>query len=283
MPEGDTIFRAARSLQKVLGGKIVTRFDTMLPLLQRIDHDTPLAGRTIEAVFSNGKWLTIRFSGDLHLLTHMLMNGSWHLYRHGEAWKQSFRDMRVLLETADCVAVAFNVSIAEFHTARSLARRPVFKDQGPDLLGEAFDPEVVALRISQRSDEEVGDVLLDQRVMAGLGNVYKSEVCFVSRVNPFTRVGDLAEAQVQRLTASSQQLLRTNAEGSSSGALGVLTFRRTTRRADPSARLYVYGRTGKPCLRCGTRILSRKQGEHARTTFWCPTCQPLPIVSTNLA
>lgn len=277
MPEGDTIYRAARSLRQAIGGKVVTRFYTVLPQLQRVDDDAPLAGRTIESISSAGKWLLIRFSGDLTLLTHMLMNGSWHLYRPGETWNRASHDVRVVLETADCVAVAFNVPIAEFHTARSLARRPVFKDQGPDILDPKFDVEAASQRVAQRSTEEIGEVLLDQRIMAGLGNVFKSEVCFVGRVHPFARVGDLSMDQVHRLTAVSHQLLRANVDDSSAEGFRRSMFRRTTERDDPFARLYVYGRAGQACRRCGTRILSRKQGEHARTTFWCPTCQTLPV------
>src|SRR4051794_1652095 len=123
MPEGDTIFRAARTLQRALGGKTVTRFETVLSLLARVDEDAPVAGRTVEKVEARGKWMLMHFSGDLILLTHMLMSGSWHIYRHGETWHRSRNDMRVVIETADMVAVAFRVPVAEFHTAESLKRR----------------------------------------------------------------------------------------------------------------------------------------------------------------
>ena len=125
MPEGDTIFRAARAMNQALAGKKVKRFDSVLPKLTRIDEDVPLAGRTIESVNSAGKWNLIRFSGDLILLTHMRMNGSWHLYRPGERWQRPRSDMRIVIETADFVAVGFNVPVAEFHTEESL-RTPAF-------------------------------------------------------------------------------------------------------------------------------------------------------------
>jgi len=123
MPEGDTIFRTARTLERALGGQTVTRFETVLPKLARIDCDTPLAGRTVDLVESRGKWLLMHFSGDLVLLTHMLMSGSWHIYRPGEKWQRHRTHMRIVVETPPMLAVAFNVPVAEFHTARSLTRR----------------------------------------------------------------------------------------------------------------------------------------------------------------
>src|SRR5689334_24640491 len=143
MPEGDTLFRAAATLQRAIGGQVVTRFETVLPKLARVDVDTPIAGRTVERVESAGKWLLMRFSGDLTLLTHMLMSGSWHIYRPGERWQRGRHHMRIVIETARMVAVAFNVPVAEFHTESTLARRRVFSRLGPDLLAEDFDAETV--------------------------------------------------------------------------------------------------------------------------------------------
>src|SRR5512134_4052928 len=120
MPEGDTIHRAARTLHMALAGKTVVRFETVLPQLARVDEDAPLAGRMIERVEASGKNLLMHFSGDLHLHTHMRMHGSWHIYRPGERWRMPRRAMRVVIETAEWVAVAFNVPVAEFHDAGSL-------------------------------------------------------------------------------------------------------------------------------------------------------------------
>ena len=140
MPEGDTIYRSARALQRVLAGKVVTSFDTGLAKLARVNDDTPLKGRTIDKVESRGKWLLIHFSGDLILVTHMLMSGSWHIYRTGERWRMSRSRMRVVITTADWEAVAFNVPIAEFHTARSLERSDQVPLLGPDILHRKFEP-----------------------------------------------------------------------------------------------------------------------------------------------
>src|SRR5579872_5854124 len=116
MPEGDTIFRAARTLHRALAGDVVTRFETQLPHLSRVDYDTPVSGRSVERVESAGKWMRMYFSGDLILLTHMLMSGSWHIYRPGEPWQRPRVQMRIAIHTKNFVAVAFQVPIAEFHT-----------------------------------------------------------------------------------------------------------------------------------------------------------------------
>src|SRR5687768_9942251 len=131
MPEGDSIFRAARTLHRALAGKVVTRFESVLPALTRIDEDAPLAGRTVEEVSAAGKHLLMRFSGDLVLRTHMRMNGSWHIYRPGERWQRPAADMRIVVGTDDFVAVAFTVPVAEFLSARALARQPDLRRLGP--------------------------------------------------------------------------------------------------------------------------------------------------------
>ena len=275
MPEGDTIFRAARTLNRALAGHQVTRFETVLPRLSRIDEDTPITGRTIANVTSQGKWLLIEFSGDLILLTHMLMSGSWHIYRPGETWQRSRPDMRILIATDRILAVAFKVPVAEFHTAASLARRKGFNQLGQDVLTEGFDEQAAQHSIRSRPDLEIGVALLTQSVLAGLGNVFKSEVCFASGINPFTRVASLTDFEIQKLIANSRKFMLANVSDNSGDQIITYTgFRRTTRRADPSERLWVYKRAGQPCRRCGTSILLRKQGLDARVTFWCARCQP---------
>src|SRR5947208_15501926 len=139
MPEGDSIYRAAQALHRALAGKTVTSFETVLPKLARVDDDAPVTGRTIERVTSAGKNLVIEFSGDLHLHTHMKMNGSWHIYRPGERWKRPRRDMRIVIGTDEYVAVAFTVPVAVFHTSRKLAPDNDPRRMGPDLPGETFD------------------------------------------------------------------------------------------------------------------------------------------------
>src|ERR1700722_10790921 len=154
MPEGDTIFRSARALHQALAGQAVTLFETAYAQLASVNDQAPVAGRTIEQVESRGKWLLIHFSGDLILATHMLMSGSWHIYRVGERWKRARTHMRVVLGTVDFVAVAFDVPIARFYTARTLGRFAGVSGLGPDVLGQSFAADEAAARMLERGDEE---------------------------------------------------------------------------------------------------------------------------------
>jgi endonuclease-8 len=273
MPEGDTIFRSARALNQALAGHQVTLFETAYAPLASVNDQSPVAGRTIERVESRGKWLLIHFSGDLVLATHMLMSGSWHIYRTGERWKRSRSHMRVVLGTAEMVAVAFNVPIARFHTARTLERFAAVTGLGPDLLGN-FAADEASSRLLEQAEEEVGNVLLNQRVMAGIGNVFKSEICFACGVHPFRKVATLRPQEVECLLDTARRFLAANVvDGAGDGIVTYTGLRRTTGSSNPAARLWVYRRVGESCRRCGTTILMRRQGTGARSTYWCPDCQ----------
>jgi endonuclease-8 len=276
MPEGDTIFRAARTLNKALSGQTVTGFETVLPKLSRVDFDSGITGRTVDGVEAKGKWMSMNFSGGLILLTHMLMNGSWHIYRPGEAWQRRTIDMRIVVKTEKMWAVAFNVPVAEFHTAETLRRRQGFRSLGQDVLAADFDSAKAVEALRGRGDLQVGEALLTQSLMAGLGNVYKSEVCFACGVNPFQAMDSLTANQVACLVATARKFLLANVNETSGAAITTYTgMRRTTGKAPSEERLWVYQRRNEPCRNCGTLIESRKQGDNARTTFWCPTCQPM--------
>jgi endonuclease-8 len=279
MPEGDTIHRTADTLQRAIGGHVVTRFESVLPKLTRVDADTPLRGRRVEHVEARGKHLLIWFSGDLVLRTHMRMNGSWHIYRPGERWQRPRRDMRIVIETSAMHAVAFTVPVAEFVTAQELEHHEVVGSLGPDPLSDSFNADDAIMRMQAHGDTEIADVLLDQRVIAGIGNVFKSEVLFGARVNPFAPVSQLTREQLAEIVAVAIRFMRANVGASATG--GIVTYagmRRTTGRADPSARLWVYGRGAQACRRCGTPISRRRQGPFARSTYWCEKCQPVPEV-----
>lgn len=280
MPEGDTIFRAASRLNRALAGSAVTSFETQLPALARVNDDHPILGRTVEFAKATGKWLQIGFSGDLVLLTHMLMSGSWHIYRPGEQWQKSRNHMRVVIGTSTMVAVAFNVQVAEFHTSKSLTRRQGFSKLGPDVLADDFnEPEVVS-RLAGHPDLETGVALLTQSIIAGLGNVYKSEVCFLAGVNPFENIGALSPGQLQSLVSIARKLMTTNVGALSGSQIVTYTgMRRTTGRSHAAERLWVYHRKGEPCRKCGAAILSRKQGTDARISFWCPSCQAIRAIN----
>jgi endonuclease VIII len=276
VPEGDTIFRSARALNRALAGQIVTRFETAYAHLASVDDDKKISGRTIERVEARGKWLLMYFSGDLILVTHMRMNGSWHIYRAGERWRRPRRDMRLVIETADWSAVGFAVPVAEFHSAASLLRNTMIPALGPDLLEKDFNFAGVIATVRQHVAEQIAEVLLDQRVMAGIGNVYKSETCFICGVNPFREVRTLDTGQLEQLVFTARKFLSLNVAEDANGEISTYAgLRRTTGTSDQSARLWVYGRRGEPCRRCGASIEMRKQGVRARTTFWCPACQPI--------
>ena len=273
MPEGDTIYRAAQTLHRALSGRVVVRFESVFPALMKVQYDAPLTGRTIEQVTSAGKHLLMRFSGGHTLRTHMRMNGSWHIYRPGERWKRPHHDMRIIVATSEFEAVGFNIPVAEFVKGDALRRHRELSRLGPDLLGEAFDEAEAIRRLRARTDMAIAHALLDQRVLAGIGNVYKCEVLFACGVNPLSKVGELSEPQLACLVNTARRFLRANV---SPGLAPMTTFsgvRRTTGRDDPRERLWVYGRGRLPCRRCGTTIQVLKQGADARRTYWCPRCQ----------
>ncbi len=278
MPEGDTIFRTARNIGRALMGKPVIGFRTTFPLLMRFNDDTPLVGQTVNQVEARGKWLLIRFSGGGILTSHLLMNGRWHIYRHGERWQAPRLHMRIVIENSEYQAVGFRVPVARMHTEQSLARDLHVARPEDDVLSDEFDTAAALERLLASPHEALADALLDQSVLAGVGNVFKSEICFVLGLHPFRAVGTLTREEAATTISTAKKLLRVNVL-EDSGDL-IVTFRsqqrRTTHASDPSASLWVYGRAGEPCRRCGEQIRRRIQGEDARVTFWCPLCQPMP-------
>jgi endonuclease-8 len=274
MPEGDSIFRAARTLARALEGRTVTQFETAYAQLDRFDDQQAIAGRTVEKVEALGKHLLMRFSGGLTLRTHMRMNGSWHIYRPGERWQRPRRNMRVLIGTEAFVAVAFDVPVAEFLDDRALARSPELQRLGPDLLGVDFDPAAALARLRARGQLPIHQALLDQTVVAGIGNVYRSELLFLTGLHPDTPVGGIAEEKLAELVALARRLLQANVATGSDAAITTYSgLRRTTGRSDESERLWVYSRRGKPCRKCATPIEYRKVGLGARGLYFCPRCQ----------
>lgn len=272
MPEGDTIFRAARTLHRALATRIVTGFESVYPALTRVDVDTPLRGRQFESVSARGKHLLMAFSGDLVLRTHMRMHGSWHLYRPGEGWQRPRGDMRIVLSTDAFIAVGFSIPDAEFLDRGALVRQRQLAALGPDLLDPGFDRAEAVRRVRAHPDESIADVLLNQRVVAGIGNVFKSEILFAARIHPLAHVRDLADARIDRVLTIAVTQLRTNVTPRER-TLAPAPGRRTTGSLHPAKGLWVYGRAGEPCRRCGTPITLQKDGRDARLTYWCAKCQ----------
>jgi endonuclease-8 len=181
--------------------------------------------------------------------------------------------MRIAIETDAIHAIAFNVPVAELATAAEIERGPTLSTLGPDVLSEGFDTGEAARRIGERAGMSIADALLDQSAIAGIGNIYKNEVLFAAKVHPFTPVASLARETIARVVEIAAKMMRANVAEPAAGATAA---RRTTGRADPRARFWVYGRRGQPCRRCGTPIVRDARAD-ARVTFWCSRCQPTSL------
>lgn len=257
MPEGDTIFRAARHLRRALVGR---------PVVELAVRGRPvpagLLGTPVVAVDARGKNLLIRFRPGWVLYTHMRMTGSWHLYRPGEPWRKNPRAQVARIVTGEVVAVCFSAPVVELLSAARAARHPVLASLGPDLLAPTPNLAAMKDRLRALGPTPLGEALLDQRALAGIGNVYKSELCFLERLDPFGPVAEVADAELEQLLRRAARLMRENLD----------TFRRTTHRA-PGGRHWVYGRGGEPCFACGAPIGMRRQGASGRSTYFCPHCQ----------
>jgi endonuclease-8 len=272
MPEGDTLFRTAVVLRDALRGRRVTA--------ARGRPDGAALGRVVGSrvsrVESQGKHLLVDFDNGLTLHTHLRMHGSWHRYRTGEAWRRSPSRAVAVIEVPGAVAVCFDAPTVELLDSRAVAIHPALRALGPDLLAPELDLDGVVARFGavSRADMTIAEALLDQTALAGLGNVYRSEVLFMERVDPFATVVALPVEVVRRLVQTGARVLRENV-GS--------PIRRTMPdrarqagscvRASRGPRLWVYGRTGRPCHVCGTPIRSTMIGDLSRRLYWCPSCQ----------
>jgi endonuclease-8 len=250
MPEGDTIWRTAAGLRAALAGHTVV--SVRPPALARLE------GTELVAVEPVGKHLLMRFSDGWTLHSHMRLRGSWHLYGPADRWRRPEREVRAVLDFGDRVAVCFGTPVIEL--VRD-ARRPV-AHLGPDLLGDEVDLDVVVARARALGPTPLGELLLDQRVCSGIGNVYKCEGLWEERLDPWRSSAELSDQQLGELFATVRDALRAN--------LGGGAFARRFAGGRPAA---VHGRRGRPCPRCGARITSRQQGELPRWTYWCPGCQ----------
>jgi endonuclease-8 len=266
MPEGDTLARIAQVLRQVLEGKPVTGARGR-PGGARLEL---VIGATVDKVEARGKHLLIGFDNGLTLHTHLGMNGSWHRYRAGERWRRSASRAVAVLTTPESTAVCFDAPTVELIETRALAAHPVLRDLGSDIATDDFDIDaaIAALRDPRRAAMAVGDALIDQGALAGLGNVYRSELPFIERGNPLTGVQNVSDEKLRAMLERGALLIRRNSAG---GA------RVTTSAGNPTD-TYVYGRTGRPCPRCGARIASvatrARPNSPPRRAYWCPSCQP---------
>ena len=272
MPEGDTLHRTANRLRPALAGATLVRFEA-----PRLLGDRPTPGVLIDGVEAVGKHLLIHFDDGLTLRTHLGMPGSWHLHRSGERWRKPQHLVRALVEVPGWVAVCFSAPQVQTyrrdHPGGALGTDldPI-GHLGPDLCTPQPDLDEALRRMAEACDPgtEIAVVLLDQRIASGIGNVYKSEVLHRLRVDPFVPLGEVPEDVRRRLLNAANRLLLAN----------LSTTRRTT-VAGPPGSLAVYGRARRPCRVCGTPVRMVRQGEQARSTYWCPRCQPPGAVGTR--
>jgi endonuclease-8 len=251
VPEGDTLFRAAETLRQWLVGRPITAIDARDVGLRHRAAD--LVGTPVDAVEARAKHLLITI-GDLTVHSHMKMTGSWHVYATGQRWRKPHGAMRLVLEAGDRQAVCFNAPVVQVVPTAIVDQLPGVRTLGPDVLKD-FDPDDGARRLENVSAETpIGDALLDQTIVSGLGNIWRLEALWAERVHPATPVGALTTEQKRALVATGARLM---------GAAA-----RTTR-----PRPEVYKRTGQPCRRCGGGIVARRMGKDNRTSYFCPICQ----------
>ncbi|KAF2777150.1 MULTISPECIES: Fpg/Nei family DNA glycosylase [Streptomyces] len=262
MPEGDTVWQAARRLHDALAGKVLTRSDFRVPRYATVD----LTGRTVLDVTPRGKHLLARVEGGLTVHSHLRMDGSWKVFAPGQRWSGGpAHQIRVILGTADRTAVGYRLPVLE--VLRTADEQRAVGHLGPDLLGPDWDPARALDNLRADPARPLGEALLDQRNLAGIGNVYKCELCFLLGITPWLPVGELPADRAAQLPSLARRLLEANRDR---------PVRRTTgvRGQD----LFVYGRAPRPCLRCGTsvRVADQGDGSRDRPTYWCPTCQSGP-------
>jgi endonuclease-8 len=259
MPEGDTVWRACKRLNQALAGQVLVRTDFRVPSLATTD----LSGRQVSEVVARGKHILMRLSGGVTLHSHFRMDGSWHLYRPGERWRGGpDHEIRVVLETEPWTAVGYRLPVLDLVATDK--EDSVVGHLGPDLLSPTFDRATAISNIQSDPARTIGEALLDQRNLAGIGNFYRVEVCFLLGLHPRRPVADV---DVPAAVDLSRKLMKANVRNVAQVSTGV---------DRPGQRSWVFERAGKPCRRCGTTILSEMLGEptRERVTYWCPACQP---------
>ncbi|MDX6300857.1 MAG: endonuclease [Nocardioidaceae bacterium] len=261
MPEGDTVWRTALHLDKALSDDLLVESDFRVPAYATVD----LSGQRVETTLSRGKHLLTRIGTDQTLHTHLKMEGAWHLYRPGTPWRRPAHEARVVLRTEGWTAVGFALGVVELVPRQ--AEDSVVGHLGPDLLGPDWDEDEALRRLLADPARPVADALLDQRNLAGIGNLYKNELCFVAGVHPRLPVAEVPD--LRRLVRRAHAALEANKHRVEQTMTGDLRRGRQT---------WVYRRDKQPCRRCGTTIRVDVQGPEMqeRATYWCPTCQPEP-------
>jgi endonuclease VIII len=265
MPEGDTIFRAAATLDRWLTGRTVTAARTTVDRLPA----AKLVGQTVRSVEARAKHLLVRFSEGSVLHTHMKMTGSWHVYRTGERWQKPPAQARFVLEVEpDRVAVCFNAPVVELLAAKGEQLHPSLRGLGPDVLKPPVDLAEVRRRAAARPETlPVGELLLDQQVVSGIGNIWRCESLFVERLDPWRPRAQVSDDELDAVVTVAADLMARSARPGSDANRDF---------GAGAGRPWVYGRTRRPCYRCRTPIRSERMGDQARVVYWCPACQAAP-------
>jgi endonuclease-8 len=264
MPEGDTLFRIAAQLAPSLEGQPVVALEMQHVACER------LVGHRVTRVEARGKNLLVHFDEGTVLHTHLRMGGTWHLYRKGERWRRSLVTATVILAVPDVVAVCFRAPVARLMRASMIRGDARVGKLGPDLLAEAFDEHKAMEHLRAQAAVPLGEAVMDQRVVAGIGNVYKSEILFHEKLDPFAPVARFSDEELHRLLAYARRIMAVNAHAPGPGH-GRTTRESRTRGEGPVS---VYRRAGEPCYDCRTTILMERQGALRRSTYYCPRCQP---------
>jgi endonuclease-8 len=261
MPEGDTIHYAANRIRPVLAGRVPD--EITVPEGGRGGAATArwpqrLAGREVESVEAHGKHLFIRFAGDLTIHSHLRMTGSWRVHAGGERWGRPPARAWLVLRARDQAVVQFDGPLLELLTETRRRFDLRLGALGPDIVDDDFDEQEFLRRLREDDPTRpIGDALLDQGTIAGIGNLWKAEACFAAGIDPWRPVGRLSDEQALRIVGAARPLMR---ESASDG--------------QQSRHRRIYGRAGRPCPRCGkAKVQQRGQGDDNRTTYWCPACQ----------
>jgi endonuclease VIII len=261
VPEGDTLHTLAQGIERALGGRALVRAESNRVSLSRF------VGRVLGGARAQGKHLLIELDAGYLLRTHLRMHGTIRIRDGAHEGPILNPHVRWLLASSDATAVCLDAPSVELLHNSQLGSHPILSRLGPDLLGAELDTAEVLRRLRLVPERAIGSALLDQEALAGIGNVYKSEVLFITETSPFARVADLEDRRLLEIVEAARSLMRRN--------LG--TRRRTTPRGRIAAPYWVYERSGELCMRCGARVAMQRQDPLARSTYYCPECQPLPV------
>lgn len=260
MPEGDTLHRTAHTLDRVLAGQKLIRVRSSVPAIAGAE----LVGHTVSNVSARGKNLLIRFDDGRVLHTHLKMLGSWHVYRAGERWQRPEHQARVVLDVGDALAVCFSAPLVRLVAAHAVENDPYLSGLGPDLIPDEFDEETAVSGLLAHAKVPLGEAVMNQTTLAGIGNIWKSETLFACRLSPLAPVSAFTREEITNVVRTARKGLRASVAAQTAQA---------PVEGGGRGRYWVYERSGEPCRRCGTKIEMQRQGAQRRSTYYCPECQ----------